>query len=134
MMTIKEIRDDYVRYSTNVSNLCRNLSFAGFGIIWIFKYEGSTTIPQCLNLPLLLFIIALAFDLLQYVIQTIIWYRYYLKNKPKPTEHTTEEDKHVNEPEGRNAVTWTFWGLKLFTVILAYCILGVYVFSNITNK
>lgn len=131
MMTIKEIREDYVRYSSNVSNLCRNLSLAGIGVIWIFKHEKSPLIPESLYLPLLLFIIALVVDLMQYVIQTLIWYCYYLIHKPNKNSRDTEENKLVNESECANIIPWLFWFGKLILVSVAYWNLGEFVFTKI---
>lgn len=131
MMTLKEIREDYVRYSTNVSNICRNLCFAGIGVVWIFKVTNTTTIPTQLYFPLLLFIVALGLDLLQYFVQTIIWYRYYLKHKSDVKNGKTEDDVVVREPEWINAFTWAIWGLKFFAVIIAYIKVGLYVHSQI---
>lgn len=130
-MSIKEIREDFVRYSAKVSDLCRNLSFAGIGIIWIFKIENTTKIPQPLYLPLFLFIIVLGLDLLQYISQTAIWYVYYIVHKPKPSEGKTEGEKYVNEPECINIIPWLFWIGKLIVVIIAYWNLGRFVLSNI---
>lgn len=133
MMTVKELREDYVRYSTTVSSLCRNLSFAGIGVIWIFKIEKTTMIPHSLYSPLLLFIIALIVDLAQYVIQTGIWYLYYLRHKPNSNSKETEESKQVNEPEWVNIIPWIFWLGKLLFVAIAYWKLGIFVSSRILS-
>lgn len=133
MMTIKEIRDDYVRYSTNVSNLSRNLSFAGIGIIWIFKateHSGTISIPDALLLPLFLFIIALGLDLLQYFLQTAIWYVYYLFKKPRKNDPETEKTKIVTEPEWLNIFPWIFWLAKSVCVVYAYWKMGEFVFPK----
>lgn len=131
-MTLKEIRDDYVRYSANVSELSRNLSYAGIGVIWIFKQTSSgglslfmNSIPEVLRLPLILFIVVLFLDLSQYVIQTAIWYPYYLKNKKKHANEN-EEDVILNEPEIYSAIPWCLWIIKLVIVVAAYVLMGVF--------
>jgi len=133
-MTLKEIREDYVRYSANVSELSRNLSYAGIGVVWIFKQSASVdaiektfmnSIPVELRWPLLLFIVVLILDLLQYVIQTAIWYPYYTKYKEL---HKDEKEDNVNlqEPESYNIIPWGFWFFKLMIVIIAYILMGLF--------
>lgn len=133
-MTLKEIREDYVRYSANVSELSRNLSYAGIGVVWIFKQSASedaiettfmNSIPVELRWPLLLFIVVLILDLLQYVIQTAIWYPYYTKYKEL---HKDEKEDNVNlqEPESYNIIPWGFWFFKLMIVIIAYILMGLF--------
>lgn len=133
-MTLKEIREDYVRYSTNVSELCRNLSYVGIGIVWIFKQSNSddkltvlfmNSIPENLRWALILFIAVLVVDLFQYVLQTGIWYPYYKKHKEL---HLGEDEENVilQEPENYNIVPWAIWIIKLLLVILAYIIMGCF--------
>jgi len=133
-MTLKEIREDYVRYSTNVSELCRNLSYAGIGIVWIFKQSNSddkltvlfmNSIPENLRWALILFIAVLVVDLFQYVLQTGIWYPYYKKYKKL---HLGEDEENVilQEPENYNIVPWAIWIVKLLLVIVAYTMMGCF--------
>ncbi len=131
-MTLKEIREDYVRYSTNVSNLSRNLAYAGIGIVWIFKHTNSenvdkalSMIPVELRLPLILFIVVLIIDLFQYFVQILIWYPYYVSKK-KENRDKNEEDVILNEPEKYNIIPWLLWLAKLIVVIVAYYIMGLF--------
>ena len=133
-MTLKEIREDYVRYSTNVSELSRNLAYAGIGIVWIFKQSNTndellstfmSSIPSELKWPLILFIVVLILDLFQYVIQTAIWYPYYAKHKEIHKEEK-EDDVNLQEPEIYSAIHWCFWVFKLLFVIIAYFMLGMF--------
>ena len=133
-MTLKEIREDYVRYSANVSELSRNLSYAGIGVVWIFKQSASenaiettfmNSIPVELRWPLILFIVVLILDLLQYVIQTAIWYPYYTKYKELHKDKK-EDDVNLQEPESYNIIPWCFWIFKLIIVIIAYILMGLF--------
>jgi hypothetical protein len=133
-MTLKEIREDYVRYSTIVSELSRNLSYVGIGIVWIFKQTNTVNIPKAtfmnsipleLRMPLILFIAVLIVDLFQYVIQTLIWYPYYVRQKKKhPNEN--EDTIDLNEPESYSVIPWMFWIFKLLMVIAAYFQMGLF--------
>lgn len=133
-MTLKEIREDYVRYSTNVSELSRNLAYAGIGIVWIFKQSNTndellstfmSSIPSELKWPLILFIVVLILDLFQYVIQTTIWYPYYAKHKEIHKEEK-EDDVNLQEPEIHSAIPWCFCVFKLLFIIIAYFMLGMF--------
>ena len=136
-MTLKEIREDYVRYSVNVSELSRNLAYAGIGIVWIFKHSSSTeslssafmsSIPEGLRVPLLLFVAALILDLFQYVIQTVIWYSYYIRHK-KEKKDKIEDEVNLNEPEIYSLVPWIFWSIKLIIVVVAYYKIGIFLLT-----
>lgn len=74
-MKLKDARDNYYFYSGKTSDLVRQLGLAGIAVIWIFKYEvaGVPKIPEALSLPLILIVLGLAFDLLQYAVATSIW-------------------------------------------------------------
>ena len=131
-MTLKEIREDYVRYSTIVSELSRNLSYVGIGIVWIFNHANTenmptatfmNSIPMELRIPLILFVAVLVVDLFQYVIQTLIWYPYYAKHK-ELHENEKEDDVNLNEPESYGVIPWIFWSFKLIMVIAAYYLMG----------
>lgn len=133
-MTLKEIREDYFHYSANVSELSRNLSYAGIGVVWIFKQATSketvntafmNSIPDELRWPLILFVIVLILDLFQYVIQTAIWYPYYVKHK-KLHQGENEDDVNLQEPEKYNIIPWIFWLVKLITVVVAYVLMGCF--------
>lgn len=133
-MTLKEIREDYVRYSTNVSELSRNLAYAGIGVVWIFKQSSTgdesistfmSSIPSELKWPLIFFIAVLILDLFQYVIQTAIWYPYYAKHK-ELHKNEKEEDVNLQEPEMYSVIPWCFWLFKLIMVVIAYFLMGLF--------
>ena len=69
-MKIHEIRDAYYEASGTVSDISRQLAFAGIAVIWVLKVgDGSGGIPFSseLVIPLYCFVSALGLDLLQYV-------------------------------------------------------------------
>ena len=58
-MKLSEIREAYEVLSSKLSEINRQLCFAGFAIIWIFnKSEGSILIPNELHFPAFLFVIS----------------------------------------------------------------------------
>ena len=73
----------------------------------------------------MLFIVVLILDLLQYVIQTTIWYPYYTKHKELHKDEK-EDDVNLQEPESYNIIPWGFWIFKLIIVIIAYIFMGIF--------
>jgi hypothetical protein len=68
MAKLSEIWGKYYTYTRNASDQVRSLCFAGLAVVWIFREpngENSSAIPTLLIWCALLFIIALALDLLQ---------------------------------------------------------------------
>lgn len=67
-MNIDDAREQYYIHSGLASNSARQLAFAGIAVIWILATQN-TTIPlenEVWRVPLILFVLALAFDLVQY--------------------------------------------------------------------
>lgn len=74
-MKISDFRKNNYDYSSQkASEVTRQLAFAGIALVWIFKLGGENPkIPGELIAPTFCFALTLAFDLLHYVIATILW-------------------------------------------------------------
>ena len=72
-MKISDYKQAYEDASSKLSEINRNLIYAGFALIWIFK-----TPDKSLNINLIwgsiLLICAAVSDIMQYIITTCIWY------------------------------------------------------------
>ena len=131
-MKLSEIREAYEELSGSLSKFNRQLAFAGIGIVWLFRVTDSTgnsTLNPKMLTPILCFVISFAFDLLQYLYLSIAWYIYYWCQRDKGTK----EDIEVNEPEYMNIPAWIMWFLKVVALIIAYCSLGVYLYSKLIS-
>lgn len=129
MMPLSEIRKAYEEISAKLSDVSRQLCFAGFAIIWIFnKTDKDISVPAELYLPTLLLCASLFFDLLQYAISTFVWYGYYLYKREKGKK---DEDVDVNEPEWLNAISWLLFIAKIVSLITGYILIGVFLISKI---
>jgi hypothetical protein len=95
VMKISKLREDYSKTSAKLSELVRQLSFAGIAVIWILRtgeHAGGIKYSNHLLLPLASFVASLAFDLLQYVYKTIVtaslnwcaWRKYRDEEKDVP--------------------------------------------------
>lgn len=74
-MKTEDVRGFYEYSSGKVSELVRQLGFAGIAVIWLFKVDahGSPKISADLVLPLTLIVGALALDFLQYAVASVVW-------------------------------------------------------------
>ena len=72
-MNLSDARGHYEYHSGKVSEVCRQLGYAGIAVVWIFKVDGVNAVPQPLVLPTVMLVAALALDLLQYVYAAIAW-------------------------------------------------------------
>lgn len=116
-MKVKDYKNDYHGFSGTLSENTRKLAFAGIAIVWIFKQEvnGSYTIPDALKFIMLMFVVSLSFDLLQYIWQTATWgifHRHYEKKHGEDYELTAS--KYLNWP----AITF-FWA-KVIALVFGY--------------
>lgn len=128
-MKLSEIRGAYEEISGKLSDINRQLCFAGFAVIWIFnKTDNDISVPTELYLPALLLCASLFFDLLQYAISTLLWYGYYLYKREK---NKKDEDVEVNEPEWLNTISWLLFIAKIISLIIGYILIGVFLICKI---
>jgi hypothetical protein len=119
-MQLSDLRSAYEGLSGKASEIVRQLSLAGIGLVWLFR-NGSDKAPL-INEELLrasLFIVlALFFDFLQYLAGTIIWFLFF---RYKEKHGTSEADEFLAPP----ALTWPTWVLfflKSAMMLMAYSI------------
>lgn len=88
---------DYV--SGRLSDICRQLGFAGLAIIWLFKTgrEPEQVIPLTLVLPGFLLVLALSFDLLQYLSGSLVL-EYFTSKAQKARKTSFDAPKWMNLP------------------------------------
>jgi hypothetical protein len=117
-MKLEDAQAAYETLSGKASDIVRQMSLAGIGVIWIFKSADGTSIS--LERPLLkaaLFIfLALLFDFLQYLFGTITWFVYF-RYKEK---QGTKEDTEFQAPPQLNWPTWALFYLKSVAMVIAY--------------
>lgn len=129
MMKLSEIRVAYEELSCKLSEINRQLCFAGFAVIWIFnKSENNISVPIELYYPAFFFILSLSADIFQYIYSSLAWYFYYISKREKGKEDSTIE---INEPECLNIPAWLFFFLKLVFLVIGYFLLGKFLFLNL---
>ena len=127
-MKLSEAREAYYDYSRTASTIARQLAFAGIAVIWLFRIDGSSgpALPTAFLTPLVLIVLALAFDLLHYIIGAAIWSRF---GRSKELTNNQEFDA----PGWLNWPTLGLYYAKLTLVMIAYAFLVGLVYQRIVD-
>jgi len=132
-MKLEDYREDFYTFSGKVSDACRQLSFSGIAVIWIFKkdIEGKPTIPHSLLWPGLLLVCALATDLLHYFVAALIWKQYY---RAKEDAGVAEDEELPLHSIWRERIISCFYYLKISLVIIAFVLIVSFFIRNIREQ
>lgn len=132
MMKLSEIRKAYEDLSGKLSDINRQLCFAGFAIIWIFnKSKEDIAVPEELYLPAFLLCCSIFCDIFQYILSSLSWYFYYSIKRKK---EKNDDENIVDEPESLNIAPWMLFIFKIIFLILAYMKIGVFLFNLIESN
>ena len=139
-MSLDSLRGAYTDLSGIASTVARQLAFAGIALIWIFKTDqsdGLIAIPIGLLWPTVGLIIALALDLLQYAVASLVWGSFARIKERQLREHARDAEQLEELSNNVDAPAWLnwpsiafFWG-KLFAVLSSYVLLLDYVLGKI---
>ncbi|MCH7536109.1 MAG: hypothetical protein IH948_10295 [Bacteroidetes bacterium] len=127
---LNHYKEVYRENTGDASKINRNLALAGIGVIWIFRSgtDATGTIPAELALPLLVLLISLSLDFLQYLVAGFIWFRFF---KAKEKQGVTDDiDSHT----WRANTIHTFYVLKIVAMIVAYILLFKFLYSVIGTQ
>jgi hypothetical protein len=115
---ISEYKEDYYLFTGKLSDINRQIAFAGIAIIWVFKKSENSQfqIEVDLILPSILIVCSLAFDMFQYIYQSIAWSIFYSHHNRKHKN----EDKKIESSERMNYPSWIFFSTKVILVLIAY--------------
>ncbi|HAF30303.1 MAG TPA: hypothetical protein DCG75_14775 [Bacteroidales bacterium] len=125
-MKLKEIRELSKAYSERVSDINNKLALTGIAIIWLFRETSNNQISftQNLKISLILFILSLFTDLLQYFFLTTGWRKFYsekyeeLKDNKKDVSEI--ENIEVEQPWNSNFRGWVLFYLKIAFMVAGY--------------
>ena len=128
-MNLREAKSAYEELSAKASDVIRQLSLAGIALIWIFRTNAdqTPTLHQDLLRGALFITVALACDLLQYLIGTLIWFRYFRYREKRGTP----EEEDFAAPTMLNWPGWFLFTVKSVMMILAY---GLYLIPFLATK
>lgn len=78
MIKIRDIRDTFFKASGTLSNINRQIAFAGIGIVWIFvEVKANIIIDKILVKAIIGFVASFIFDISQYVYKKVYYFRFY---------------------------------------------------------
>jgi hypothetical protein len=118
MMNLDDAKTAYETLSGRVSDIVRQISLAGVGIVWIFKTGtgNSLSLDQPLIRATFFIFLALLLDFLQYVVGTTTWFLYFRYRENIGTKQTDE----FLAPPQLNWAAWTLFYLKCIAMVIAY--------------
>ena len=127
-MKLSTAQDAHYTHSGTASTVARQMAFAGIAIVWLFNgadLPGAITLPPPLMLATLLLALSLSFDLLQYLIATLIWSQ-FARRIEKKQKHRKEDDRELPASPYLNwPSNFCFWA-KMVLLMGAYCILAIF--------
>ena len=129
-MKIEELRDAYYEASGKVSDISKQLAFAGIAVIWVLKVGTKAGgIPFSSELiPLLyVFVVALTLDYLQYLYKTIVW---AVLNHYHWKKHEDNE-KNIEISDKINWITNVFFWSKVAAIVYGYMGLLLFIQSKL---
>lgn len=129
LMKLADVREAYYGYSGKLSDISRQLCFAGIGVVWILKIGKDVGTfkfdPQMLN-ALSAFCLSLMFDLLHYIIGSIVWGIYGVV---KENRRDAKADDEFMAP---NCINWPT--LLFFWVKIACSSVGMWLLLRLIGK
>jgi hypothetical protein len=130
-MKLSEYRKVANDYTIKASEITRQLSLAGIGIIWIFKNSDKEThlLDSYLILPLLFLAVALLLDLIQYVVGGQVWISFFRKEELKVTD--TNLDPEIKAPVQKSKPIYVLYYCKIIFMLLSYAFIICYLIGKL---
>lgn len=125
-MDLEDLRRDHDEFTGKASDVARQLAFAGIALVWIFRSgEGrEASLPAALLFPTVLLVSALAADLLQYFLGSVVL-GFYVAARERQLGPLSK--KQFENPAW---LPWTadiLWFVKCGLVIAAYLAIFFYI-------
>ena len=117
-MELKEYKNKGQEMTAKTSDICRQLGFAGIGIIWILKSDKIylDLTHTVLITPLIIITLSLFVDFLHYFIGGIIWLRFYRKKEKEGFLN----DSDIKSKSWRSNLMYVLYFFKIGLMFIAY--------------
>ena len=119
-MRLKDILDQYHQDSAQASDIARNLNYALLGVVWILSKESIDNLGN-FKLPLILVVVSLAADFLQYFMKGLLEKCHFDKQEAKATDkegHIEEDYDAAPYPKHIKFVAQLFYYTKLLSTAI----------------
>lgn len=129
-MKLSDYKKEYQAFSGLASERTRVAAFAGIAIIWLFKKSdanGHVILDSELFYPFVIFVLAIAADLIQYVMGYGIWYAYFRYQESKLSDINSDPDL-VHPAILAAPIHWLFVG-KLILTLVGYILLSKHIIT-----
>lgn len=120
-MKLQDILNQYHHDSAKASDIARNLNYALLGVVWILSKENIEKLVDY-KFPLILIVISLASDFLQYFLKGLLVKCHFDEQEKK----ATDGDGNINEEFDADPYPWyikivaqLFYYLKLILTAIA---------------
>jgi hypothetical protein len=121
---LADVRGAYQARSAKLSDIARQLAFAGIALVWLFRVQqkgGATVIPSQLRISAVLIGAGLVFDVLQYAAATLIWGVYGRRKELEIQRSATlTSDADFEAPDWLNFPAITCLWAKVASIAVAY--------------
>ena len=126
-MTNKEVWTQYKEYSQSTSDISRKLAFAGIAICWLFRDQNSG-FPKLVFNALIFLLVFFLFDLLQYLITTLLLKKWIRKEEIRMWETTNKIEGNYQKPTWIDMPAFTLFTCKIIALIISFFLLGIWLF------
>lgn len=121
-MKFKDIRDQYYEITEKASEVTRQLTLAGFAVIWVFRTDASGIhVPVMMYPAAVAFALVLIADGVQYGWAAFVWHGHAVR----ADRECEDDNSECHVPETTNAVPWALFLGKLGTVVVGYVLFVV---------
>lgn len=124
-MKLESILDQYHQDSAQASDIARNLNYALLGVVWILSKESIANLST-FKLPLILIVVSLTADFLQYFVKGFLEKCHFDNQEKKATDtegHIDEDYDAAPYPKYIKIVAQIFYYLKLCAITIATIII-----------
>lgn len=141
-MNRSEAFQRYVYNTGKASEITRQIALVGVALVWLFRETTPTgsRLPPSLKWAATIFVLVLALDLFQYVIQGVKWHEFALRTEkvlkkeaeslPKAEQVRHIEDQQFDAPDDINRAALISYYGKLFFVVVGYVLLFTHLWGK----
>jgi hypothetical protein len=130
-MTIDDLWSDVRELTGKLSDVARQAAYAGLAVIWIFKTGDAAKyhLDRSLGWAGALLVLALAFDLAQYVGNIVLrWRNARREEKSRGVDY---KGKDITLPKRLNRIPYALFALKVALVAAGYVLLVSYLLQTL---